>query len=314
MSDVHGGDDFEASLTARFGQETETTEETEPEAAPEPEAAAEPEPETEAADPLRDESGRFTNDQKLLEEYGLTQFKSIGDALKSYRELQGLQGRQAQEIGEIRQQLQDLAAVREQQPVSWDDYDAATAAQIAFERGDTHRFQQAMTEWKDEDPFAAAVWVADQKRQAELTQLRQEYESRLVPVQQRNQQQMTADAYQAVAARIPDINQFGDGMLQAAETAPEIVAILQSGTQQDVERVFENLYWLAKGRQADTVNAAAAQAAAAQTEANRQAKTQAVVASASSTPAPAEGKDAIDRFKQSILGAETGLVDRFANP
>lgn len=311
MSDEIGGDEFEASLQARYGQETTP----EPEAAEpevvEPEAAvAVEEP---PAEPLRDEAGKFTNDTKLLEEHGLTQFKSVADALKSYRELQGLQGRQAQEIGEIRQQLQEFAAVQQRQPVSYDDLDPADAAQIAWERGDTTATKAALEQWKVDDPFAAAVWVGNVQRQAEIAQLREEYAATLAPVQQRNQEQTIASAYHAVASRLPDINQFGDAIMEAAQSAPEVVAALKSGTAQDAERVFENLYWLAKGRQADTVTAAAQQAQAEQTEANRQAKAQAVVANVSSRPTSVEGKDAIDRFKQSILGVETGLVDRFAD-
>ena len=310
MTDVTGGDEFEASLNARFGPSEETT--PGEDAAPEPEAAEEPAAQAEPQPPLRDEAGKFTNDTKLLEEHGLTQFKSVADALKSYRELQGLQGRQAQEIGEIRQQLQEYSARLDNQPlppVRYDDYDAAAAAQIAYERGDTHRFQQAMSEWKDEDPFAAAVWVADQKRQAELAQLREEYETRFAPVQKiQTQDEMTA-AFTNVAARIPGI--VNVDILGVAQESPDLLDVIQTGTQREREMAFENLYGRAIRRQAELAEAQTASQAAQSAE-DRAAKAAAVVASSSSKPASAEGKDAIDRFKQSILGVETGLVDRFA--
>lgn len=308
MSDEIGGDEFEASLQARFGQETtEEPEAAEPEAT-EPEATVEPQEPIAPAEPAV-----VNTDAQLLEEHGLTQFKNVADALKSYRELQGLQGRQAQEIGEIRQQLQEFAAVQNRQPVQYDDLDPGEATQIAWERGDSTAARAALEQWKVDDPFAAAVWVGNVQRQAEISQLREEYAASFAPVQQRNQEQTIASAYHAVAGRLPDINQFGDAIMEAAQSAPEVVAALQSGTPADAERVFENLYWLAKGRQADTITAATQQSQAEQAEANRQAKAQAVVANVSSRPTSGEGKDAIDRFRQSILDVDTGLVDRFAD-
>jgi hypothetical protein len=93
-----------------------------------------------------------------------------------------------------------------------------------------------------------------------------------------------------------------------ANTAPEVVGILQKGDYDSKKRVLESLYWMARGRASDNLAEVAQEAAQQQTEESRARKTGAQVASANTAPQTSAGRDgAIDRFRQGIVEADVGF-------
>lgn len=180
------------------------------------------------------------------------------------------------------------------------DEDPATAAELAYQSGDQYRVREAITAWKEMDPFSAAVWVGEKRREEELLAIRQQYDQQLGPVQQEAQSTQFNRAWAEVAGRYNDLPQFAEDILQAAQTAPEVIQGLRSGTYEDKTRVIENLYWLAKGRKADSLAEAVQEMAKERQEEDRQRKIDGAVASGSSAKV-AEGKTPVEIWQERIL-------------
>jgi hypothetical protein len=294
---------FEESLQQRFGQpadEEEPAPEEEPEGEePEgpPPAAAEAEATEERPDWLPDN------------------FKNVKEFLRSQEELQQLLDRQGQELGELRplkeqmERLEQLSQPRYDQDELevWFDENPTQIPYIAEEarqKQDGALYEQAMEAWHAHNPRQAAAY----ERRLELTYMQQQFDERLnqvaAPVQEQEGVREFARVLAEVEAEHPDIQNFGDAILEAAQTTPEVVSILQRGTYDSKKRVVESLYWMARGRQADTLREAAETVAREQQDKTRRQKAKAGGATASTSPAAVD-KSAIDRFKQSILDAPT---------
>lgn len=266
------------------GRETET----EPEVAPEPELIL----------------GKFKTQAEMIESYKALEQK-LGDP-----ERLDLENRK------LRDELDEIRGLISQPEPQYDqgavdrliEDNPGQAAAIAYQAGDTYRFQEALTAWKDTDPFAAAVWVADIRREDEMARLRQEYESRIEASAQETQSAQFNRAWRDVSTKFPDVEQYADAILEAAQSAPEIISGLQSGAFADKTRVIENLYWLAKGRKADSLAAVATEMAAGQKEERRQEKVDAAVTGASSTSVQPEEKSATEKFYERMLtGPNTSI-------
>ena len=135
-----------------------------------------------------------------------------------------------------------------------------------------------MDSWYEMQPRQAAAF----ERQMEQAQMVAYQQAQLAPIQQQAQQTEFVQAWQEAFGKFPDLGDHVDAIMEAAQSAPEILIPLSQGTQADKQRVIENLYWLAKGRQADSLAEAATQQATQQATAEKAAIQAAVVAPASS--------------------------------
>lgn len=250
-----------------------------------------PEPEGEAVEP---EPAPAQAEEPLL-----GKFKSTEDLAKSYEALEAKLTEQGSELGELRKLREQLEQQQYQQPESYATLDQGTvdwfdeqamenpygAAVWAMQNEPSGvLYNRAMDTWYQENPRQAASF----ERQLELRALAQEFSGRLEaqtqPFVEQSQRNDFITAWGNVKQVAPDLEEHSDQILEAAQSAPEVVAMLASGSLADKQRVIENLYYLAKGRQATSLSQAASEMAAQQASETRAAKEQAFVASSGTRP------------------------------
>lgn len=334
MSDIAPEFDFAASLV----QDAQATQQ--PSDSPEPapvEGTPGPEPVSQETAPEgrpRDEQGRFVSQEQPVEQVepaaqpftsdpDLQQYlaKYGGDVEKALRgalEQQSLFGRQANELGELRQQLsqfqEQFQETQQRQQTDWDSLleNPAQAVQVAFQQGNAPMLQQAFAQWADEDPAAAWSWRSDRMIEVQRQQILQEVEQRIGPVVQQTSEQQFAQAMAGLARQYPDLEQMAPAMAQIAQERPHVLDGLQSQNPQVRATVLEDLYHLARSRSAPQIAAAIQQAQAAQAAEAERAKQDAFVASGSMSAAP-QGEQQLtpgDILAQGVLGrASQALID-----
>ena len=258
---------------------------------------------TEQAEPAavdRDEKGRFTAKQEP-DELLLGKFRSVDDLASGYSNLEQELGRQAQEIGWLRSQAEapdETSYAPDQRTVDWFDEQVdenPRGAAIWAMQNDRSGalYNRAMDAWYEVQPRQAGGF----EREMEMGQLAQVISYQQAPLVQQAQQQEFVQAWQQAFSKIPDLSEHVDAIMSAAESAPEILIPLQRGSLADKQRVIENLYWLAKGRKADTLTEAAQQFASQQAQSERTAAQAAAVAPASSfAVSEAKGGDLAQRI------------------
>jgi len=249
-------------------------------AAQQPEAESQPEPEAAAED----------------EEKILGKFKSPDDLAKSYTELEDKLNEQGAELGHLRRLARDQQLYAQQQAsdvqinnetVDWFDQQAMENPQGAAVWAMQHDssgvlYNRAMEQWYDASPRQAAAF----ERQLEMSAMAQAVDHRLsnvtLPLRERQAQQDFTDVWAEMQTAHPDIADHAEAIVEAAKAAPEVLAIMQTGTIDDKRRVVENLYYLAMGRQATSLSQAAQDMAAQQAQETQTAKAGAFVASSGS--------------------------------
>lgn len=162
-------------------------------------------------------------------------------------------GRQSNELGELRRQVEELARVQQQQqhqrPLDEDEFDEimdenpAQAVAVAVQTQDGLRFQKALKTWYEVDPYSATEYRLQMERQQqqEMVQQQQAQSQEYIQSQQLNQ------AYTMVKAKHPDFAQYEQAMAEAAKLAPHLLEPLKYGDPQSKERVIESLYLMGKG-------------------------------------------------------------------
>lgn len=252
-------DPIESAVAEAFGEEVPET--------PEPEASTE-EGTSEAPQQTRDEQGRFA---KAEEPAGETQiaggrFKSYDELEKAYLELDSEYGRRGQEFGEMRKQLAEIQQSLQPEPgieidqgaVDWFDQQFAdnpqAGAMWALQNDPTGTlYHRVMDEWYETPGQARAA--ASFERQFEMRQLYEYIQSQQAPLQQQAFQNELASSWASLSREMPDLDnpEIAERMLKEAEGAPEILAALKSGKQEDTHRVIRNLYKLAMFEQANQI-------------------------------------------------------------
>lgn len=314
MSEFQGEEAFTSALEGAFGDRGLV------DAAPEgtPAETAEPDPvavddgvvvDDDAAhhsqEQLRDDAGKFASATELQ--------SRLEQLEKRLADKDEFIGRQSTQIGELRQAVEQWQPPQQQPVYNLDaliDENPAQAAEIAFTQNDPYRVQQALAAWKDEDPFSAAVWVADKRREQEFAQLRAEYDARAQPVQDYyqtvQQQQASTDAVSDLASEYGDFGAFAPQVLESIQNSPADLQAVASGDKQLIYRTMKLHYLDAKLRTGDTLTQAAQQQREQAQNDNRAAKQQAVVASASSAPSAGQDTGAKQRFVEAIVNADLG--------
>lgn len=261
-------------------EEADTVEETTPETPPQTDTEPEPEVETEEPTPLL--AGKYKTTEELE---------------RAHEELQSLLGRQGDEVAEARALREEFQALKEQlqstqqapqyDPGSIDAYleenpqNIPSLAQQALTAGDTVLYQKTLGAWGQLDPVGAMDFHARAVSDAKLAELRAELQPAINGMQQVQTASQFQNAYEAKAQQHEDFKQVLESITQDTLDGfpPEVLATLQSGTQESRERVLETLYRWQKAEQAGNLNAAATQAAADVAQQGRDARQEAVVAS-----------------------------------
>lgn len=238
----------------------------------------------------------------------LGKFKSVDDLVAAYQNAEQRLGSQGNELGELRKAVEALSEKlpehTEQQQYAPVDENTVSALDELAEANP----QQAAIWALQNQPVlydrVMEIWFANDPRSAgrfenglALAQIEQKISQQVAPFQADTQQRQFAVAWSNVAAKHPDFASLETGIQEAAEAAPELAQALQTGDVAAKERLIENLYRLAKGMQADTLAAAAAEKAKQQSSQTEAEKLKAGVASASAAQSRGE-KGGIQSWKE----------------
>lgn len=317
--DDGGVGDFLASLEAKLGASPEETTPEEPEAVPEGEVV--PEEVTEEEETPEEPAAEEEEEEETSLIGG--KFKTQEDLLRAYEEAQRKIGEQGGELGELRrlrEEFEQFAAsfdeeeneqMSPQEVSAYSDQIEENAAQVAvwaLQNGQDLLYDQAIRHlYETGDLFTANRLEQARMMAAMQAEMRNTIEPISAPVQRMTQNQEFNEAWKTVSTKLPELNKFADAIMEAAQSAPEVVGALREGNMAAKERVIENLYWLAKGRQAETFQEAAKEVAKEAAEENHRAKAEATVASASSSPTRGDtGKTWKDELKEGIMSAASG--------
>ena len=244
-----------------------------------------------------------------LEEYLAKYNGDLGAALRAAQESQSLIGRQGNELGDVRRELEQLRQQLVNQPVQqpWfpyqNDLDENPQGLVmeALERGDGATMTRALRAWAalgPEESFEATMFanqLSEYQRQAEAQAAAQQPQDTLAPASSD-----ITEAMQGVLSRHPDAREYADQVGALQESFPTLREELHYGDPAQQARAFEQLLVIAKGRAAtpDTQQAVRRLVIKTQEEV-RQAKDDAAVISAGNQTAAQADKsnpveDALD--------------------
>ncbi len=258
------------------------------------EGATAPEPEAEAPDV---EATPEPAPEPLL----AGKFKTPEDLGKGYEELQAVLDRQGSELGELRKLQDQVQALEQRQSapqinqdtIDWFDeqveqnpYAAANWARQNDPSGVL--YDRAMDQWYEINPRHAGAYERHMEQQQFLAQLQGQLEPALRPLLQQKEANDFQQAMVDVARRFPDFDRVSGQIMEAAESAPEVLSALQEGDLASKTRVIENLYWMARGRAATSLAEAAQGAATSAAVQTQAAKMAAQIASPSVTNPPTD--------------------------
>jgi len=319
--------DFDAALAAQVDSREETTPAEEPDpdvhehvldtddelldpevVGPGTEEPEEEEPEEEPAPAALELDARANEYLKeLVESFDGDPAK----ALRSAVEAQSLIGRQGQELGDLRKEVDAIRASQEQQarPEAFPgDLDEAIeenpdqVARWALEQNQAGVYNAAMANWYEENPREASRF----ERALEMDLLRREMETKIQPAiepaRQQTRERSMVQAQTELRGTYPDLDSVLESATEAEVSGLDATVIRQL-QETNPKAALETIYrWVKAGRPAEVVAASPEQKQAA-----REAKRSAAVVSASSTPAREE-KGNYDRLKDFMLTPEPQSV------
>lgn len=296
----------------------------------------------------RDERGRFVSKQQEetdedpeeveseleqeVDRLFAGKYKSADELERAYQELQQKLGDQGAELGELRNLRREIEELRNDlyedgDPDDFSDFaivdsrHSATintlleqeryveAAAVALRADPSeNEYRRVMEQWVEVQPFAAM----DFSTRYQTAKVERDLRAELAGTQAVHHRQAAQDAFKgawkSVSDEHPDLGDYAEEMLEAAKMAPSVARVLEQGTPQAMKQTIEALYYMTKGRQADTLSSAAEEAAQTVSE-NKTAKRKAAVASASSSPSARGKKSGTDRFKEQIMEAPLTSID-----
>src|SRR3972149_2525648 len=234
--------DFEAVRAAKLGpEEGQPAEVAESEGQAEAVGAVEPD----ASGRPRDAQGRFIGEQErppwLPPEY-----RSEADYVKTFDERERLMGRQAQELGEVRQMVEGIAE-RTPQPQSIGQMQAAleenpqAVAYWAAEQGNEQVLDLALAAWTQQaldEGDAAALRAAQRfERAVEFAKMKYEFSQEVVPaiegVQREAGVRALSLAKRELSAKYPDFDEVLESVAngtgeEIAGLDPQVIRQLQA--------------------------------------------------------------------------------------
>lgn len=314
---------FESEMAEQQAADTavEAPEPEQEEAVTEPVAAANTE-EPAADDRPRDEQGRFIPRNIEVDDPDVASFldKYQGDPVKALRaavHAERLIGQQGGELGELRQTVEELRSLVEQnqpqQPTytndQWSEWASGLnptvlpqAVQQAYVQGNLAAANAALAELEDYDRGMA--------RQLDRWMIQQDLARERQAAEQQDQALTSAwtDALSQFAQEHPDIDQFRDQMMQLVPQHPHMMRLLESDDPRARIEALDFYYTKAKARTSDTLSAAALEAETQQREQARQEKQNAATASATqSQQAPTPHEQWRQAFSEFLLADETSI-------
>jgi hypothetical protein len=303
--------EFFAEVDAELGIEPQGTPPEEPAAPSEtPEASA---PEGTSEDRPRDEQGRFVKQEEPEQEQPLIlgRFKSHEDLEKAYAELDSEFGRRNQEWGELRKEIEQIRTAQQppqqqavpinQETVNWFDEQVEQNPYGAVEWARQNDpsgvlWNRAVEAWYEMSPREASAY----ERRLEYQQLTEHFGQQQRPMQEVIAQNQISNGFMSFLQKEPEANKYAEQMLAEAEANPELLTPLTSGSLEAQERVFRNLYRLARAEQASTAVSQTGEALAQQQAQAEAAKQQAFVATGSQIQEP-ETKSPQERWLEEFF-------------
>jgi len=288
-------------------EEKEVEQELEP-VEDEPEAAADD------ATPLTDEEEDAILLELSPEAQSLLDTKYGGDInkmLNAAPEAQSAIGRQGNELGDLRSEVQQLrqefAAGMSRSQLVWPDEDAEPEdavrayrqiADEAFDQQDATTFGQAMSAWQEIDPLGNEAWATMKATQVMLANAQENAPGTPEPVS-------LADGVEALKATYPQLSEaaFQQEVGKELERFPTLQRTFQDQTASPSERVaaLEEAARLVASRQADgDVRKAVRRVAVSTSEEARASRAAARVATGGGRGKPTESAD------RQILVGDTG--------
>lgn len=253
------------------------SEETPPEEAPEDTPEEAPVAEADTEEPAAEE------EPKLL----AGKYKTPEELEQAYSELQKTLGAQGSELGALRDEISKLS---EKIPEYEDDDYGVPVDNATMQWFDTAMdenpvqamewarkndpsgvyYNRGLQSWYDTNPAQAGTYQAAVIAQG----LREEFQNSLSTQTKPLQEQADKQALNAVWAEtkreFPDLDEYGEAMLEEAKASPELLA--GANTPEQKKRAITMLYRLAKGSAASTLETARQEADTEQKQANRDAK------------------------------------------
>ena len=278
-------------------------------------AGTEPEAESTPEEPVEAQADEGEGDfvleidddlQAVLDKYD----GDLGKALGALKDSQSMIGRQANEVGELRQQLSQLEQAIQQgfaqqqavpPPQMWgpyrNDIDENPQGLVveAMERGDAQTMDMALRAWGEEDPFGASTFLFALQQQA--AQAAPAAPVAQQPVEPTTPQGPSLEAAMAdVVSRHPDVEKYLPQVQQVAEEFPTLRDSMRAGSPTAQAQAFEELLKIAKTRssQGDTSAAMRRVILRTQEEVRKEKSDAAVVSAQNQTAATRES--AVDEF------------------
>jgi len=230
-------------------------------AEPQVEAPTDPENASDSGDDLNQQGNTDPAVAAFLAKYGGDVDKALAGAVH----LQRKAGEQSNEVGELRQMVQELSQIREsfqtqqqqtpqvldQATVDWFDEQAYSnphgAAEYARQQGNDVLLQRALAIWKANEPGDYAVYVNDLNNQ----KLRSEFEERLQQAQQLPMDSNMHMALMNVRSSHPEFSNYDEALEATLQKYPSVSDAIQSaatsGDRNKLEAAIETAYALAQG-------------------------------------------------------------------
>lgn len=256
---------------------------------------------------------------------------NLDEAVKAAAHQSSLVGRQGAEIGELRQQMQDLVQALQQreqaaqpqfaQAIDIDSVIANEGFVAAAERtaaaGDWNTHNRVLAEWRGMEPDTANMYVLAKQAAFEAQQAR----SRAAELERNTQEARGQTAIQAATARLiaefPDYETLQPLMREEAAEAQRLAGrpvygpMLESGDPDQAFLALRTLASLARTRQAGSAQQNAAELARTAAAETQRAKAEAMVASATGNapeaPAPKSyDQELLDLFRSEDAPAADG--------
>lgn len=220
----------------------------------------------------RDEKGRFVPaaddevgavETELTPEQQITaKFKSNDELVAAYRELEFFKGRQAEEIGELRRQAEQISQQTAPQPQSYDTDAIADhfaehptailpAIEQAYQSGDRALVHLGIKALDDTNPVLAGELRSEIAKRDAIAEM----DNRMRPAMQAAETADLQGRAQDMAARYPDIGEFlaSNDMAALAEQFPLAKRAIVEGSAEDRFSAIESLYLIQKGRATDNL-------------------------------------------------------------
>jgi hypothetical protein len=263
----------------------------------------------------RDEQGRFAPVEETEEPAEATpeeetpaeqllagKYKTPEELERAYTELQSLQGRHSQELGELRKAFDELNEKLDSEPevsmnqptVDWFDEqleaNPSTAVVWALQNDPSGvLFERGMDAWFEMPGQArqAAAFQAEVSAARVRDELSKQLSSSTGPLMEQADKAQSAEAWIQLRKTVPDLDDHAEQMMAVLEEDAVLKDFLsekiKSGSVEERTAALRNLYLVTKGHQSLEGASASGAAETAQAEADRAAKLSGQVATQTST-------------------------------